>query len=322
LNVALGRIVWEICVPTSLETENRASLARITCGWKKPELPLDWVRRYWRDVHSPAIARRAGVYDYRHSQFDAVTPDLLSPIADVGYACDPLAQLMWLSDVRYENDEGLNAFGVSPDGEVKAHLLGDIELIVDQSTTYRAVGENARTLIDKTGIATPQGAPKSPTFGLFFRQRGDEPSFRACVTRMAEQWAGMAGVLRLRLNLFEVPDMEAERKAGYPIKTHPVERQYQAWMELTLADISVGKALVSPDSGIDYAAHIGEIHAYPVISHYVFNYGGRPTLVGLRGYSAYEAIQALDAANQRQPSLLTWMYGDVVAGGPVSTGEA
>jgi hypothetical protein len=54
----------------------------------------------------------------------------------------------------------------------------------------------------------------------------------------------------------------------------------------------------------------------------VFNYGGRPTLVGLRGYSAYEAIQALDAANQRQPSLLTWMYGDVVAGGPVSTGDA
>ena len=46
---------------TLAEFENRARLASITCGWKKTELPLDWVRRYWRDVHSPVIARRPGV---------------------------------------------------------------------------------------------------------------------------------------------------------------------------------------------------------------------------------------------------------------------
>jgi len=50
---------------------------------------------------------------------------------------------------------------------------------------------------------------------------------------------------------------------------------------------------------------------------YTSNYGGRPTLVGLRGYPAYEAIQALGAENQRQPSLLEWMNGPVVAGGPI-----
>jgi len=27
--------------------------------------------------------------------------------------------------------------------------------------------------------------------------------------------------------------MEAERRAGYPVKTHPVEQQYQAWIDLS-----------------------------------------------------------------------------------------
>ena len=48
---------------------------------------------------------------------------------------------------------------------------------------------------------------------------------------------------------------------------------------------------------------------------YTSNYNGKPTLVGLRGYPAYEALTALHADNQRQTSLLEWMYGAVAAGG-------
>ncbi|MBM3513742.1 MAG: hypothetical protein FJX59_08505, partial [Alphaproteobacteria bacterium] len=215
-----------------IDVENRAGLSRATCGWKKAELPLDWVRKYWRDVHSPAIARRAGVYDYRHFQYDAVRPDVLVPVAGIETAAPSDAQLMWTSDVRYLDDAGLAAFGNSPDGEVKAQLLGDIDLIVDRSTTYKSVGANARTYVDRTDVAAPQGPVTHPTFCLFIRQKGDEAAFRACLQKLAETWSTSDGVLRLRLSLFDVPDMEAERKAGYPIKTHPVEQQYQAWFEL------------------------------------------------------------------------------------------
>ena len=294
--------------------ENRARIARVTCGWKKPALPLDWVRRYWRDVHSPAIARRAGVYDYRHMQFDSVKADAFSTVAGIALACPADEQLMWLSDVRYLDDAALTAFGISPDGEVKAHLLGDIELIVHQSTTYRAVGENARTLVDTTGVATPAGPVAKPTYAVFFRARSDEPSFRACVSRLAAAWAKNPGVLRARLSLFEVPDMEAEKKAGYPIKTHPLELQYQAWIDLTVKDDAVAKGLLAGD---DLATHIKEVHAYPVATYYTFVYGGRPTLIGLRGYPAYEAITALQGLNHIQPSLLAWMYGPIVQGGPI-----
>ncbi len=224
---------------------------------------------------------------------------------------------MWLSDVRYLDDAALAAWDSEPSPEVKGHLFGDIELIVDESTTYRTVGDNAHTYRDDTGIATPQGPVPSPSYGIFVRARSEEPAFRACLRELAERWTAVPGVLRLRLNLFEVPDMEAERAAGYPIKTHPVERQYQAWIDIVLRDGSVAAELSAAAEGCDLQAHVHTMHAYPVRVVYTSNYGGRPTLVGLRGYPAYEAIQALGADNQKQISLLEWMNGPVVAGGPI-----
>jgi hypothetical protein len=299
-----------------LDIENRAGLGRVTCGWKKPELSLEVVRRYWRDVHSPGIARRPGVYEYRHLQFDAVRTDVFAPVAGVEYAAPANEQLMWLSDVRYLDQAGLDAFGASPPPDAKPHLLGDIDIIVDQSTTYLAIGQNARTYCDNTGNPAPQGPLTHPGFSLFFRQRADEATFRAALRELAQRWAGVAGMRRLRLSLFEVPDMEAERKAGYPVKTHPLEMQYQAWMDLVVGDASVTKRLLGATDAKLLGEHVRTLHAYPTPVTYTSVYRGRPTLVGLRGYAAYDAIKALKADNQQQLSLLKWMYGDVVQGGP------
>ena len=296
---------------TLTDIENRAGIARITCGWKKPELPLDAVRRYWRDVHSPAISRRAGLYEYRHYQFDNVRPDLFRAVDGIELACPSHQQLMWLSDVRYENDAALAAFGVSPDAAVKAHLLADIDLLVDQSTTYKSVGDRAHTFVDTTGTPMPQGRPASPCVGVFFRQRGEEAAFHAHLRSLAERWAGTPDVSRVRLSLFEAPDMEAEKKAGYPIKTHPKALQYQAWIDLVLEADAVAAGLLT----VDDALSVTTVHAYPVAALYTSVYAGRPTLVGLRGYPAYEAIQAFDAAGQREPALLEWMYGPVAKAG-------
>ena len=295
----------------SPDIENRAGICRITCGWKKPELPLPLVRRYWRDVHSPAISRRAGIWEYRHYQFDEVRTDVFKALPGVAFDCPANQQLMWLSDVRYENDAALAAFGDSPDAEVKGHLLADIDILVDQSTTYKAVGDRALTLVDSTGTPTPQGPPAAPTFGVFFRQRGDEAAFHAHLRAVAARWAAQPGVLRVRLSLFEAPDMEAEKKAGYPIKTHPKELQYQAWIDLVVTDAARAAGLFEPGD----ADVIAAVHAYPVAALYTSVQGGRLTLVGLRGYPAYEAIEHFDAVRQREPALLEWMYGPV-AGAP------
>ena len=302
------------------DVENRAGVARITCGWKKPELPLSWVRRYWRDVHSPAITRRAGIYDYRHYQYDEVDPALFGAVGSVELECPPGERLMWNSDVRYLDEAGLAAFDATPPPEVKPHLLGDINLIVDRSTTYRAVGSNALTLVDRTADATPQGPPAKPAYALFLRRRADESSFRECVRALARRWSEFDGVLRVRMSLFEVPDMEAERKAGYPIRTHPVEQQYQATVEIVLSEQAVGRELLGDRVDVDWAGPIRAIHAYPVAACYTSVYAGRPTLVGLRGYAAHRAIRALGADNQTEPGLLEWIYGPVARDGASGEG--
>jgi hypothetical protein len=136
---------------------------------------------------------------------------------------------------------------------------------------------------------------------------------------LAAGWAKVPGVLRVRVTMFDVPDMEAERKAGYPVKTHPVEQQYQAWIDLVVSEDRVVHRLPLAVDQEDASRSVGAIHAYPVRVVYTSVYGGRPTLVGLRGFAAYEAICALNAANQRGSALLEWMYGPVAQGGPVET---
>ncbi len=297
-----------------VEEENRSTLSRVTCGWKKPHLPLESVRRYWRDVHSPAISRRAGLYEYRHAQFDAVRDEVFEPTTAIDYHCPQTEQLMWLSDVRYFDEKGLAAFGDSPNAAVRAHLLADIDILVDKSTTYRAVGRNAWTYKDETHDAAPAGPPAAPSYSMFFRQRGrDEAGFRECLQSLAQRWTAAPGVSRLRLSLFDVPDMEAERKAGYPIKTHPLEQQYQALIDLVVNPRAEAHTLISVSEAQALAPYVGTIHAYPLASLYTFVRGGRPTLIGLRGYPAYQAIQEFGATGQQQPALLEWMYGAVAA---------
>jgi hypothetical protein len=295
-------------------TENKARICRVTCGWRLPHLDLDKVRRYWRDVHSPAIARRAGIYEYRHMQYGPVREDVFAPIHAIGAAADTEAQLQWMSDVRYADQAGLEAFGADPGAEVKALLLSDIDMIVDRSTTYLALGANAHTYKDEIGNPAPLGPVNAPTFSLFIRRRGEQAAFRARLSSLAEDWAARPDVLRVRLSLFDAPDMEAERKAGYPVKTHPVEQQYQAWIDLTVRDEAACKTMLPAD----LAAHVAEIHTYPAQFVYTFNYAGKPTLAGLRGYCAVEAIGFLDAAQHRQPSLLAWMFGPVAAVSPAA----
>lgn len=288
--------------------ENHARICRITCGWKKSDLPLDAVRRYWRDVHSPAIARRPGIWEYRHYQFDAVRPIL--DLTDVEQACPADEQLMWLSDVRYADDAALATFAAEPGDQVRGELLGDIDLIVDQSTTYKAIDAMARTLIDDSALIPPQGQPPAPAFGLFLRGRTSEADFRTFVVDLAERWARTPGVLRLRYSLLEAPDVAAERAAGYPIKTHPPERQYQAWIDIAVADETIARTLDT--TGI--AEHVHTLHAYPIAANYTSNYRGKPTFVGLRGFPAWDALTTIGGYNQAQPAILRWMYGPVADG--------
>lgn len=298
---------------TGADIENLAGFSRATCGWRLPGLDLGAVWNYWRDVHSPAISRRAGIHVYRHYRWDPVDPDLFGPLDGVGTVAPDHEQLQWMSDIIYRDQDALDTFYRSPESPaVTAKILGDIEMIVDKSTTYLTLAENMSTVTDSTPSPTPQGAPALPHFGVFVRQGAvPDDDFRHAVRAAVQEWGAASGVLRVRVNLFERPDMEADKRAGYPVKTHPVELQYQALIEIVLADRSVAPTLMATASGPGLAAVTSELHAYPVSAVYSFVWDGAPTVVGLRGYPAVVAIEALGADHALDPGLLEWMYGPI-----------
>lgn len=297
---------------SAVDVENQATLTRTTCGWRKAGLDLGAVRNYWRDVHSPAISRRVGIHTYRHCPFDAVDPDAFAGVDGVELSAPADAQLQWQSDVIYRDEAAMARFMGSPaDPAVTAELLQDIEMIVDKSTTYKAVGANLWTYVERQPDR-PSGPSPTPRYGLFFRSRGEQEPFRAALRDLATGWAADEGVQRLRMNLFETPDMAAERASGYPVKTHPQDQQYQAWIDLVVSDESVPARLAKTTEGL--AAQVRALHAYPVPAMYTFVFGGRPTILGLRGYAASVAIAALDARQALDERLLEWMYGPIVRG--------
>lgn len=310
---------------TGADIENCAGFSRATCGWRLPGLDLGAVWNYWRDVHSPAISRRAGIHVYRHYRWDPVDPDLFGPIEGVPTAAPIDLQLQWMSDIIYRDQDALDRFYRSPASPaVTAKILGDIEMIVDKSTTYLTVAQNMSTVTDTTAGPTPQGAPPVPHYGVYLRQGpGSDDEFRAAVRAAALAWGALPGVLRVRFNLFERPDMEADKRAGYPVKTHPVKLQYQAMIEIVLADRWVASGLFATAAGAALAEVTNEVHAYPVSAVYSFVWNGAPTVVGLRGYPAVIAIEALGAEHALDPGLLEWMYGPVAHGSgiPGEVGE-
>lgn len=302
---------------TALSVENAAGLSRATCGWRLPGLDLDAVWGYWRDVHSPAISRRAGIHVYRHFRWAPVDPAVLAGVRGVTTEAPTDAQLQWMSDITYRDENALARFYQSPGSpEVVSKILGDIDMIVDRSTTYLSLRDNMSTVCDLEGKPR-QGPPGTPCYGIFLRQRGTDADFRAGVRALAAEWAVTPGVTRVRFNLFEPPDMAADLGAGYPVKTHPLGQQYQALVEVGTESAAAARLLGAGRAASLLAAAAREAHAYPVSAVYSFVWDGIPTVAGLRGYPALRAIEALGAAHAVDAGLLEWMYGPVAHGAGV-----
>lgn len=285
--------------------ENLATISRTTAGvHKHPEDPAaaDVLRRYIRDVHSPAIARRAGIHLYRHLSFGPARPDLLAapPGVDVEGAL-----LTGAGHLDYRDEDALAAFYADPGGSVREQLLADLHVIggaPGRTTTYRTSPGNGHTFVDDTGDPAPQG-PVDGRWAVHVRGRGDWP---AVVRAAAAAWSAMPGVRRLRMHLFDPPDAAVEVAHGYPVFPAPPEEHYQAFLDLVLDDDAVARRLVWPDGA---AGVLDAVHVQPVPVVHTFVWAGSPTVVGLRGYPAWELITRLGAENQADPELLEWMYG-------------
>ena len=301
--------------------ENRATISRTTAGVYRyhgvDPVAEDRLHRYSRDVHSPAIARRPGIHLYRHLSWGAVYPGFLPAVAGIRYDGTEEKRVTGAGHLDYLDQRALNAFYQSPDPEVRDRLLADLHILggaPGRTTTYRTTAGNAFTFLDSTDDPAPQGVPAIPRYGVFLRARDSGPEFRATVCALARAWSRTAGVRRVRMHLFDAPDMSVESAHGYPVHPAPPDEHYQGWIDLVVDEKSLGATLPMEPEGRQLIAQIREIHVQPVEVTYTYVWAGVPTVVGLRGFPAWKLITELLADNQLDPTLLRWMYGPAVDG--------
>ncbi|HEY6455450.1 MAG TPA: hypothetical protein VIY90_09250 [Steroidobacteraceae bacterium] len=299
--------------------ENSAPIRRVNCGHSSDKHSLSSVRRYQRDVHSPAIARRPGIYEYRHFSFDSIRPHLFAHADGIELDCRVDEQINSLASVLFANaaDHALSL--AYPPDELRPLLVLDNAMIQKWAAAYDSDGPAAaHTFIDTTGIAVPQGPPARPSFALLLRQRSDVSAFRECVSSFVQRWAAHANVRRLRLTFIDAAQ-DTKSNGDYAMRNMMAEQKlwHHAWIDLVLDSEHVAMQLLSKEDAKAIRPYVSALHVYPIAERYTYVYAGRPTLVGLRGYAAYQAIEEFHAANEGDPRILRWMYGTVVQDGPI-----
>jgi hypothetical protein len=169
--------------------------------------------------------------------------------------------------------------------------------------TYQSVGDATATVADRTGLPAPDGRDGLLRHLLFLR-RADGVStddFRRFVTgTLAPAWAAAPEVLKLRRHLFEEVEVTLDHPGVRMSK--PLDRQYQAAIEVVLAD---GEALArfaaSPawaQTAGPVAAHCAAVHAARVSRCITTKYQGTITLAGVRGVAVADIIRRAGADSQ------------------------
>lgn len=295
--------------------ENLAQQAHTAFCWWRTDLSKQVSYDYWRDVHGPLAARVPGLYQYRQLQISPSRSDLWGRIDGIELDNRMDRQPDGMPQGLFLSAEHLKAFAQHP--VVGTHIFNDERNFVRRLGTQMSPPGSANTLIDRVNIAQLQGAPPFPSFAVCFVAREGieiEAFHRYVREQVALPWSGHEGVMRLRLQPLERYDENAWNSPGVD-HTWPGGREYWAYVELAVRDLAVPAALAgSVLRRAEFRRHVATVHSYPIQAIYTIVQGGRPTDVGLRGYPAVQAIRAAGAANQRDPELLRFLYGDATLG--------
>lgn len=272
-------------------------------AWWQPALPLETANTYWRDVHGVLDARLPGLWAYKQLHCDPVPARPFPPIPGVeqawadGDSPEAVALLLFLDE---------EALRTCAESELAVLARQDNLELVERNIHY-LVADAARTYVDRTGDAAPQGPVQHPTYAVFLRRRSEVAvhDFRAATGTLAERWSADPGVLRLRLQAL-----------GRPEGQHPLgpEHLHDALVELVVADEAVCARLVDTAASTLIGRVASVLNTVQAREVYAILVGGKPTQVGLRGWAPVQAIRAMGARIQEDERLLELMYGPVVHG--------
>jgi hypothetical protein len=172
---------------------------------------------------------------------------------------------------------------------------------LSQEIGYAGLGPNSATVRDATDPA-PDGTDTDVRHLVFLRKRAEVPvaEFRSWVDdALVPALAASDEVLKLRRHLFEELDITLDHPGV--TMTKPMERQYQAMVEVVVGDEAAFARFVESAEYAAAAAHLARcaaVHAARVQRCITTKHDGRITLAGVRGVAVADVIRKLGAASQ------------------------
>ncbi len=295
-----------------VKTENKARVVATFFAWWRTDIPKALAYKYWRDVHAVWAARTPGFYQYRQLHLDNVDPTLLSDLDGIETDLPKEDQPNGMAHIAYASTFMANLlrkpFALKQADEDDAYF-------VSRNTYQRSFLPLSRTIVDKINNPETNGFLKQPRYVLAFKKNigVSEEDFRNYLANdLCASWRKKDEVQRLRLEVL-APHIDTPISAKGVHHDWDKNKQYQAWIELGVTE---GANLSSFfDHSADFNETISAMHAYPIREIYTIVYGGKPTLVGLRGYPAVEIIEEIGAEFQMSKQVLQFTYGSAINGG-------
>jgi len=292
-----------------IDTENSCLYNTSVYAWLRTDIPLEIGHTYWRDIHGTLISRIPGTFLYRQLHMSPAINILSANFQKYVKPVDPADQPQGLAHTFYHDEAGRQRFFDHP--MTKKYMVQDEVKLVKANATCWSKGDNARTLKDTSNNLSPQGKPINDEYAvsLIFRGGTSANTRKENLIRLSNQLNQHAKVTRLRYHLLEEYDDEhfPEGQVGH---RRPVDVRYNAWIELGVQSNTDLAKVLEPDL-LEILNNLDTIHIYPIFDKYTIMAKGKATIVGLKGYPAYQTILAAGANNQLDPGLLEDVYGKV-----------
>ena len=262
-----------------------------------PDMTTSDFYEYWLNAHVTLPARFPGISSiWLHIvSFENATWPRLPGVSHRPPRHD---EFQGVPEATFVTMEGLAEFQASS----KVQMDDGVNFL-QEMIAYRSIGDATQTVIDRTGVAAPDGHDGLVRHLLFLRRREGVTAveFRRFVAHaLAPAWAASPEVGKLRRHLFE----EVEVTLDHPgvRMSRPLDRQYQAALEVVMADgDSLDRFAASPawsTIAADVAAHCAAVHAARVNRCITTKYQGTITLAGVRGVAVADVIRRLRASSQ------------------------
>jgi hypothetical protein len=264
----------------------------------KEGMPLSDFYDYWLNAHVTMPPRFPGISSiWLHAvSFDSQTWPRLP---GVSHRPEPKDEFHGVPEATFPTMDDLAAF----QGASRVQMEDGINFL-SQMIAYCSFGANTATIVDRTGDPAPDGHDTMVRHLLFLRRRPEVPvpELRSFVSdELAPAYAASLDVLKVRRHLFEEVEVTLDHPGVEMSK--PLERQYQAALEVVVADDASLTRLVSSPSWIGTADSVAA-HC---------EYAGDITLAGVRGVAVADVIKRVSANSQLEADV-----SDLFLPGPMS----